>query len=57
MTTDHFLFDAILLADSWHVPESLFETVVIREARSLAEEDLEPSLEPAFTDPYLPLQV
>jgi hypothetical protein len=56
MTTDHFLFDAILLADSWHVPELLFETVVTQEAGRLAELDLEPTIEPAFTDPYLPLQ-
>jgi hypothetical protein len=56
MTTDHFLLDAILLADAWEVPEQLFEAVTVQEAGRLALLDLEPTIDPAFTDPYLPLQ-
>ena len=56
MTTDHFLFDAILLADSWAVPGPLLEEVTIREAERLAEQDLEPTIDCTMANPYRPLR-
>lgn len=53
---DQFLFDAILLADSWQVPPPQLEEIIALEARRLAEHDHEPNIEPIITSPYLPLQ-
>ncbi|MCP5166989.1 MAG: hypothetical protein H6989_06365 [Pseudomonadales bacterium] len=53
---DQFLFDAILLADSWQVPPPQLEEVIALEARRLAEHDHEPSADIPVIDPYAILQ-
>ena len=55
-TIDQFLFDAILLADSWQVPPPLLEEVLVQEAQRLADMDLEPTFDPYSNNPYLPLR-
>lgn len=55
-TSDQFLFDAILLADSWHVPPPLLEDVIALEARRLAGQDHEPYPDIPVIDPYAILQ-
>jgi hypothetical protein len=55
-TTDQFLFDTILLTDSWQVPPPLLEEVITLEARRLAEQDQEPTIDTLFANPYLPLR-
>lgn len=53
---DHYLFDAILLADSWQVPSPQLEEIVVQEAARLADMDLEPTIDHYSNNPYLPLR-
>lgn len=53
---DQFLFDAILLADSWQVPSPQLEVVIALEAHRLAEQDQEPSTDIPAINPYATLQ-